>query len=279
MNIYIKSYLKFLINKSSSRWKMKLSVKELDIQFNQLHDESEENSSFNIFSRDPNVYVVLPAYNESEVIEDVIEELKEGNFAIIVVDDGSTDNTYKIAKDSLKNYYAFIYRHSINRGVGAALKTGIEVALQKNADLIVTIDADGQHDPNDIDSLLKPLINDEADLVNGTRNFDEMPVSKKLANQIMNVITWIFYGIHVKDSQTGFKAFNRKAAKVFEIHSRGFGVISEIMGEVKKNDLRLKEVPIKTIYTDYSMTKGTNLKVGLKILFKLIINLFRSVLS
>jgi glycosyltransferase involved in cell wall biosynthesis len=243
----------------------------------QMLGNSNDDPAFRNLSAE--VYIVLPAYNESKVIGNVIEELKERNWNIIVVDDGSSDETYKIANDLLENYKGFIYRHSINRGVGAALKTGIEAALQKNADLIVTFDADGQHDPDDINSLLVPIIKGDADIVNGYRNFEEMPLSKKLGNQIMNIITWIFYGVRVKDSQTGFKAFDRKAAQVFEIHSRGFGVISEIMGEVKRHDLKLKEVPIKTIYTDYSMAKGTNLKVGLKILFKLIMNLFRRVLS
>lgn len=254
---------------------MKLLAKKQEIDHSFLHENS------NNHKRKPecNKFIVIPAYNESKVIENVIEELKDRNLNIIIVDDGSSDETSKIARKSLKNYKGFIYRHSINRGVGAALKTGIEAALQKNADLIITFDADGQHDPADINSLLKPIIEGEADLVNGYRNFEEMPLSKKLGNQIMNIITWLFYGIHVKDSQSGFKAFDRRAAEVFDINSRGFGVISEIMGEVKKNDLKLKEVPIKTIYTDYSMTKGTNLKVGLKILFKLIINVFRKVLS
>ncbi len=267
---------------------MKLSVKELNNNdhADQFLHENYENNDNSIF-RNPttnknieyNIYIVLPAYNESKVIGNVIEELKQRNLNIIIIDDGSSDETYKIAEKSLKNFNGFIYRHSINRGVGAALKTGIEAALQKDADLIVTFDADGQHDPEDINSLIIPIINGEADIVNGYRNFEEMPVSKKLGNQIMNMITWIFYGIRVKDSQSGFKAFDRKAAEVFEIHSRGFGVISEIMGEVKKHNLKLKEVPIKTIYTDYSMTKGTNLKVGLKILFKLIVNIFKKVLS
>lgn len=248
---------------------------------NEKYNDSSENAGAinHSISSNHNIFIVIPAYNESKLIENVIEEIKERNYNIIVVDDGSTDETYKVALKSLKNYDAFIYRHSINRGVGAALKTGIEAALSKNADLIVTIDADGQHDPCDLDSVMKPIINGQADIVNGTRNYNEMPVSKRLANQIMNVVTWIFYGIRVKDSQSGFKAFDRKAAEAFEIHSRGFGVISEIMGEVKKHDLKLKEVPIKTIYTDQTMKKGTNLKVGLKILFNLILNLFRKVLS
>jgi glycosyltransferase involved in cell wall biosynthesis len=264
---------------------MKLLVKELNnnVHNNQfLHEDSENNTIFGNLSTkkaEYNVYIVIPAYNESKVIRNVIEELKEKNWDIILVDDGSSDETYKIAENSLKNYNGFIYSHSLNRGVGAALKTGIEAAIQKKADLIVTFDADGQHDSNDINSLIEPIIKGEADVVNGTRNYDEMPVSKKLSNQIMNILTFVFYGIRLKDSQSGFKAFSRHAAQVIEIHSRGFGVISEIGGEIKKHDLKLKEVPIKTIYTDYAMTKGTNLKVGLKILFKLIMNIFRKVLS
>ena len=255
---------------------MKFLTNELNNHANPLHDDFENNLNY---SNLKNIYIVLPAYNESKVIKDVIEELKIRNYNIIIVDDGSSDETYKIAENALENYNGHLYRHSLNRGVGAALKTGIKVALQKKADIIVTFDADGQHDPNDINSLIKPIIKGEADVVNGTRNYDHMPFSKKVSNDIMNILTLIFYGIRLKDSQSGFKAFSKHSLEVIEIHSGGFGVISEIGGEIKKHNLKLKEVPIKTIYTDYAMTKGTNLKVGLKILFKLIINAFRKVLS
>lgn len=258
---------------------MKSFSKDFNGHEYQLHEDFKKKSIYSNLSNEHNIYLVLPAYNESKVIKNVIEELKEKNLNIIIVDDGSSDETYKIAEDALKNYNGYIYSHILNRGVGAALRTGIEAALQKKADIIVTFDADGQHDPNDINSLIKPIINDEADVVNGSRNYDDMPASKRIANQIMNILTLIFYGIRLKDSQSGFKAFSKHSLEVIEIHSGGFGVISEIGGEIKRHNLRLKEVPIKTIYTDYAMTKGTNLKVGLKILFKLIINVFRKVLS
>ena len=106
-------------------------------------------------------------------------------------------------------------------------------------------------------------------------NFKEMPASKKFGNTVMNMITRIFYGIHVNDSQSGLRAFNRKAARVLDISSRGYGVSSEIIGEIKKYNLKVEEVEIRTIYTDYSMSKGTNLIVGLKILGKLIINILK----
>lgn len=259
---------------------MKLRANNVKNEDYPLAEKYKDNSSSGPLNKYKlKIYIIIPAYNESKVIESVIQGLKERNLNIIIVDDGSSDKTFEISRKSLEKYNGFIYRHSLNRGVGAALKTGIVAALRKNADLIVTFDADGQHDPEDINNMLKPLIKGEVDLVNGYRNFKEMPTSKKLGNQIMNIVTLVFYGIHVKDSQSGFKAFNRKAANVFEIHSRGFGVISEIMGEVKRHNLRFKEVPVKTIYTDYSRSKGTNLKEGLKILFKLIINIFKRVLS
>lgn len=245
---------------------------------NSVNHSFESNMNY-LESSKPAIYVVIPAYNESKTIKNIIEELKSRKFNIIIVDDGSTDKTYEIASKSINNSNGLIYKHVLNRGVGAALKTGIKAALARNAEIIVTFDADGQHDPDDISNLCQPIIDGKADVVNGMRNFNEMPASKKLGNQIMNVITQIFYGIKVNDSQTGFKAFSNNAAQVLDFNSRGFGVISEIMGEVKKNDLRMEEVPIKTIYTDYSMTKGTNLKVGLKILFRLIINLFKKVLA
>ena len=102
-----------------------------------------------------------------------------------------------------------------------------------------------------------------------------MPSSKKYGNQIMNFITLIFYGIRVNDSQSGLRAFNRKAAQSIIINARDYGVSSEIIGEVKRHQLKLEEVPMKTIYTDYTMKKGTNLYEGLKILTKLILNIFK----
>ena len=235
------------------------------------------NNSSNM--HDKNIYIVIPAYNESKAIKNVLNELKSRDLDVLIIDDGSHDETYQIAENLVYNSKGSVYRHVINRGLGAALETGIKAALRKNADIIVTFDADGQHDPDDVIPVCKPIIEDKSDVVIGTRDFKDMPVSKKFGNQVMNAITRIFYGIHVNDSQSGLRAFNRKAAKVLDIHSRGYGVSSEIIGEIKKYNLKIEEVPIKTIYTDYSLSKGTNLKVGLKILFKLIIDVVRRVLS
>jgi UDP-N-acetylglucosamine---dolichyl-phosphate N-acetylglucosaminyltransferase len=248
----------------------------------ELHEDILLNNITKVNDSSPNllknnIYIVMPAYNESKTIKGIIEELKDRNLNLIIIDDGSSDKTYEIALKSINSYNGRIYRHILNRGLGAALETGIKAALAKNADIIVTFDADGQHDPEDIFKVCKPIIEGNADVVIGKRDFEKMPLSKKLGNQIMNAITRIFYGIHVNDSQSGLRALDRKAAGFLDLHSRGYGVSSEIIGEIKKHDLKLEEVNIKTIYTDYSITKGTNLIVGLKILFRLIINIIRKV--
>ncbi len=220
------------------------------------------------------VFVVIPAYNESKTMERVMKGLENKDLHIIVVDDGSVDDTCKIVKNFFdkSNLSGSVYRHILNRGLGASLKTGIEAALAKNPDIIVTFDADGQHDPNDIDRIFEPIIKGRADVVIGKRDFSKMPFTKKLGNYIMNTITWIFYGIYVRDSQSGLRAFNRKAAKALNISTRGYGVSSEIVKEIKRNQLKFEEMPIRTIYTDYSMSKGTNLKVGFKILIRMIVD-------
>ena len=223
------------------------------------------------------IVVVLPAYNEEKTVAEVMEELFNRGFELFVVDDGSVDGTYNIAKHIIdkKGNHGFIYKHLLNRGLGASLKTGIDAALLHDPDIIVTFDADGQHAPEDIIQVSMPLINGEADAVIGKRDFNEMPLAKKLANQIMNMITWIFYGVRVNDSQSGLRAFKKEAAELIDFNSRDYGVSSEIVSEIKKNHLKLEEVPIKTIYTPYALSKGTNLRVGLKILVKLIINLLK----
>lgn len=223
------------------------------------------------------MWMVIPAYNEDKTIVKVLTELFDLNLNVVVVDDGSTDNTYQDALKIIKDHpeRAYLYKHPLNRGLGASLKTGIEAALSENADIIITFDADGQHHPPDVMKVSRPIIEGQADVVIGKRDFKEMPLRKKLGNQIMNIITWIFYGVHVSDSQSGLRAFNRKAAHALDIESREYGVSSEIIREIKHKNLQVKEIPIQTIYTDYSLSKGTNTKVGLKILAKMIMEILK----
>jgi len=152
------------------------------------------------------IYIVIPAYNEATIIQNVIAEIKNTGYEnIIVIDDGSFDNTYEKAGE-IENIT--VLRHKINRGKGAAAKTGIEAAKLLGADIIVTMDSDGQHDPKNIENLVDPIINEKFDAVLGTRliNPKGMPLHKILHNKIANLITWYLYGLWVTDSQSGFRA-------------------------------------------------------------------------
>jgi glycosyltransferase involved in cell wall biosynthesis len=228
-----------------------------------LIETDEKPDSYKLFPEsDLQIWMIIPAYNEEKFVGKVLKDLFNLGLNLIVIDDGSRDNTYQIVLDIIKNHpgRGYIYQHPINRGLGATLKTGIEAALNKNADIMVTFDADGQHNPEDILPVCRPIIEGRADVVIGIRD----------SNQIMNLITRIFYNANVKDSQSGLRAFNNKAAKALDIESREYGVSSEIIREIKHKNLRMEEVPIETIYTDYSLSKGTNAKIGFKILVKMI---------
>ena len=223
------------------------------------------------------VYLVVPAFNEEKTVSQIIEGIAEKGYKVILVNDGSKDKTLEFAIESKRKYpnQIFVVSHVINRGLGAALKTGMVLALEKGAKYIVTFDADGQHEIEDIPKVCKPLVDGEADVVIGARPFEDMPLSKSFANYIMNALTLIFYGRKVKDSQSGLRAFTAHAADVINIVSRGYGVSSEFIKEISDKNLRLVEVTITTIYTPETQNKGTDAIVGLRILTKMVIDLFR----
>lgn len=213
--------------------------------------------------------VIIPAYNEEENISQVIEGVKKYTNNIIVIDDGSKDKTYQVARQSGVK----VYRHLINRGLGGALGTGIKAALLEKPDIIVTLDGDGQHDPDEIPHLLKPIREGEADIVIGSRflRSQKIPFIRKMGNYCGNLVTLFLFGIRSTDSQSGMRAFNKKTAEKLKILTSGMEVSSEIIKEIKAHKLRLKEVPIKAIYTSYSLSKGQGFIVGLKTLMKLLI--------
>jgi len=219
--------------------------------------------------------VVIPAYNEEKVIQGVLDEVKQliAPENIIVIDDGSYDNTAQI----VKNNGITVYSHIINRGLGGALGTGLKAGLLHDADAVITLDADGQHKPEELKNLLEPLEKDQADVVIGSRflTSQKMPKMRRLFNFVGNMITWVLFGIWTTDSQSGYRAFNRRAARLIEIKTNKMEVSSEFFKEIKGNNLRLKEVPITAIYTEYSMSKGQSFTEGLKTVVRLILLRFR----
>lgn len=217
-------------------------------------------------------YVIIPVYNEERIILDVINEVKNAGFNnIIIVDDGSADNNY--AKTcNLPNITCI--RHKINRGKGAATKTGIEAAKLLGADIIVTMDGDGQHDPTDISKLIQPILDGQVDVVLGTRllNPKGMPWYKIIQNKFGNFITWYLFGLYVTDSQSGFRAYSRRVAEVINTRGDRYEYDSEVLREIYIYKLKFKEVPINVRYTEYSMgkTHKQNIANGFKTLYKMI---------
>ena len=223
------------------------------------------------------IFVVVPAYNEDKTVSQIIEGIAGEGYNVVLVNDGSKDNTLKFAIESKAKYpdKIFIVSHIVNRGLGAGLKTGMTVALNKGAKYVLTFDADGQHDIADIEKVVKPLQDGEADACIGARPLGDMPFSKSFANFTMNFLTLIFYGANVKDSQSGLRAFTANAASQINVVSSGYAVSSEFIKEISDKNLRLAEVTITTIYTPETQHKGTDAIVGLKILFKMILDLFK----
>ena len=222
----------------------------------------------------PKIYIVIPAYNEENSISGVIKDLKKHNYHnIIVVDDGSTDNTLKIARQA----GAIIVRHPINLGQGAALRTGMDLALDLGVDLIVTFDADGQHMARDINKLIKPVISKEVDIALGSRfidNSSNTPWLKKVLLKIGVILVFLMYGIMLSDTHNGLRAMNRQAAQKISIESRGMEHASEIIGKIKANKIKFREIPVTIRYSEYSIKKGQRISNSLNIFIKMLAKWF-----
>ena len=217
-------------------------------------------------------YVILPAYNEETRIQPVIEEIARRGYKMVIVNDGSSDNTLKVIMESQRKYpeSIYIYSHIINRGVGVAMQTGFDAVVRYNPKYVVNMDSDGQHSVDDLEDVLKPLVTGEAQAVIGVRPLEDMPLSRNFANAVMNFLTKIFYKVDVSDSQTGFRAITNEALKKININARGYLISSEFIREVNDNDIPFAEVPIETIYTPETQAKGTHIMEAFKILIQLI---------
>ncbi|MBT7238005.1 glycosyltransferase family 2 protein [Candidatus Woesearchaeota archaeon] len=218
-------------------------------------------------------YIIIPAYNEENSIGDVIDSLREHNYNnIVVVDDGSKDNTYKIAKE--KKVHAL--RHIINRGQGAALQTATDYALLQGANIIVHFDADGQHNPKQIENLTTPIINNEAQATLGSRFLSKqhLPRDRKIILQGAKLIIRLMYGIKLTDVHNGFRAFSREAIKKIKIRGDGMEHASEILEQIKKKNIKYKEVPVIIRYTEETLKKGQKNSNSIKILLKMIYSKF-----
>ncbi|AHL22894.1 HAD-IA family hydrolase [Thermococcus nautili] len=229
-----------------------------------------------LFERLFSSYVVVPAYNEEKTIGAVIEDLLRyfRRDEIIVVNDGSRDRTEEIAR----SYGVHVLTHLVNRGLGGALGTGFAYAVRRNAKLVLTFDADGQHLLSDALRVMKPVAEGKVDFAVGSRlkgDTSEMPFVKKFGNFVLDAVTAVFARKYVSDSQSGLRCLSGDCVRKIRITCDRYAVSSEIIIEASKAGCRIVEVPIKAVYTEYSMKKGTNVLEGVKIALNLLFDKLR----
>ncbi len=212
------------------------------------------------------IFCVIPALNEEKNIKSVIEKVEKMVDKIIVVDDGSNDQTVNIAKKTS----AIVLEHIVNRGQGAALQTGNEYCINNGADIIVHFDADNQFLAEEIYDVISPIIDDKADIVFGSRFLtkkSKMPFFKKTIIIPLARLINLFLKVKTSDPQSGFRAFNKKTAQLIKIENDGMAHCSEILHKAFFYKLRVKEVPITVIYHEF----GNNFSGGLRIIKDLLL--------
>jgi glycosyltransferase involved in cell wall biosynthesis len=195
----------------------------------------------------PRIIAGIPAYNEEQFIADVVRKAREFVDEVIVVDDGSTDKTARIAKTS----GAVVISHKVRRGAGGATRSCFEAAKARGANVLVTLDGDAQHKPAEIAKLVAPILSGEVDLVIGSRFLGgqgNMPRYRQLG---IKVITWLFnFGSRVKvsDAQSCFRAYGEKALHSLSATEEGFGFSVELLVQARHKGFALAEVPIRCLY-------------------------------
>jgi len=225
-----------------------------------------------------NCLIIIPAFNEERCLGHIIKDLKNlGYKNILVVNDGSKDKTGEIARREK----VIVVSHAVNRGLGAAISTGLAYARETNPDVVVTFDADGQHSVSDLSRLLAPIAKNRADVVIGSRlknNFKGFPLRRLVPILVSNVATFLLYGLYSSDTTSGLRALNKRAYSCIFLRADRMEFSNEFFKEFTRNSLRYLEVPIKPIYTEYSMIgskQGNELVASLKLGLKLTIDLLR----
>lgn len=216
------------------------------------------------------IWVVIPAFNEASRIRATLEELLPHQRDVVVVDDGSPDDTANVAKAC----GVWVVRHPINRGQGAALQTGIDFARLRGAAIIVTFDADGQHDPADIPALLVPVLSGEAEIALGSRFLGTtvgMPLSRRIVLKLGVLFTRFASRIRVTDSHNGFRAFSRSAVDALRIRQDRMAHASEILDEIRRLGLSYREVPVTVRYTAATLAKGQSSWNAVRIVWQFLV--------
>jgi glycosyltransferase involved in cell wall biosynthesis len=208
----------------------------------------EEAQSINRQKQAPDVIVAIPCYNEEVAIGSVVLRSLRYADKVLVIDDGSTDDTAAIASAA----GAYVLRHKKNMGKGAAIKDAFNYAKAEKADILVLIDGDGQHNPDEIPLLIAPILKNEADLVNGSRfivrNGHHIPLYRRIGQEVLTLATNAGTSQQITDSQNGFRAFARNTFDCFSFNQTGMGIESEMLIDATRAKLDVKEVQINVRY-------------------------------
>jgi len=219
-----------------------------------------------------NSWIIIPVYNEEQVIKDVLNDVLKVFPNVVCVNDGSSDDS----ATEIKKTKAHLVNHPINMGAGAAIQTGIEFALQdKAAQYFVTFDADGQHKVEDIAPTLKYLQGNDLDIVIGSRFLGEVKNISKIKSrflQVAKLFNKITTKIDITDPHNGLKVFNRKFAESLDITLHGYAHASEIVEHIRSQRFKYDEYPVTVLYTDYSLKKGQPMLNAINIVFDLFFN-------
>lgn len=195
------------------------------------------------------ILVCVPAFNEAKSIPSIVAKAKKYASEVVVCDDGSVDNTAEAARAA----GATVVRHDVNHGYGSAIRTLFNFARQADADIMVTLDSDGQHDPDQIPDILKPIVGGQADVVIGSRflvksDTDRIPTYRTIGIRAITKLAQLVSYNDITDAQSGFRAYSKKALSSIELTEDGMAVSTEILVKVKDNRLRIKEVPVTISY-------------------------------
>jgi polyprenyl-phospho-N-acetylgalactosaminyl synthase len=217
------------------------------------------------------VFVVIPAYNEGPALRGTVEPLIDTGYSIVVVDDGSSDDTWSL----LGQLPVYSLRHPINLGQGAALQTGMSFALDRGAEIVIHFDADGQHPAADLPSLMEPILDGHADVVLGSRflrpaDVRMIPRARRLMLRGGVIVNGILTGVWLTDAHNGLRVLSRRAATQIRLRENGFAHASEILTEIRRRRLRYVERPTRIVYSAYSQAKGQSAWNAVNLLFDIL---------
>jgi len=215
------------------------------------------------------IVACIPAYNEEKTIARVILQAQKSVDAVLVCDDGSTDLTSEIAQ----RLGAEVLRHEKNLGYGAALKSLFRRARDMNADVVVTLDADGQHNPAAIQDVIKPILEDKADIVLGSRFLEKnnsVPTYRRFGIRLLTRMSNGTLKDEISDAQCGFRAYNKKAMQKLKLSEEGMGISAEILRRAGEQDLRIAEVSMQVNYKGVETSTHNPFRHGLSVLSTII---------